>query len=85
MADSANGSVSFVMPHDTEIRTTDASNVSESTRTISPVSEKRGTAINRTTCPSGPSIEAVSNLGCEPTKNKCGQEWMTNGSSSWKG
>lgn len=56
--------------HDTDIRTTDASNVSESTRTISPVSEKRGTAINRTTCPSGPSMDAVSNLGCEPTKNK---------------
>jgi hypothetical protein len=56
--------------HDTEIRTTDASNVSESTKTISPVSEKRGTAIKRTTWPSGPSIEAVSNLGWEPTKNK---------------
>ena len=84
-AESANGSVSLLCPHDTENRTTDASNVSESTSTISPVSEKRGTAINRTTCPSGPSIEAVSNLGCEPTKNKCGQELMTNGSSSWKG
>ena len=65
--------------------TTDASRVSESTSTISPVSEKRGIAINRTVCPSGPSMDTVSNLGCEPTKNRCGQDVNTNGSSSWKG
>jgi hypothetical protein len=46
---SANGSILVVVPYDTEIRTTEASNVSESTRTTSLVSEKRGTAINRTT------------------------------------
>ena len=65
--------------------TTEASNVSESTRTNSPVSAKRGTAMSRTTCPSGPSIVAVSNFGWEPTKNRCGQEFNTNGSSSWNG
>jgi hypothetical protein len=70
MAKFANKNISLLCAHDTVIRTTDASNVSESTRTISPVSAKRGTAINRTSWPSGPSIEAVSNLGCEPAKNR---------------
>jgi hypothetical protein len=62
--------------------TTDVSRVSESTKTSSPVSENRGTAINRTVWPPGPSMEAVSNFGCEPTKNICGQEFNTKGSSS---
>lgn len=74
------------MPYrETENLTIDVSKVSESTITSSPVSENLGTAINRTVWPSEPSMDAVSNLGCEPTKKRCGQEFRTNGSSSWNG
>lgn len=69
----------------TVMRTNDVSKVSESTSTSSPVSEKFGIEIKRTVWPSGPSMTAVSNFGCEPTKNMCGQAFITKGSSSWNG
>jgi hypothetical protein len=56
--------------YDIAMRTTEVSSVSVSTKTSSPVSENFGTAINLTVSPSGPSIIAVSNFGCDPTKNK---------------
>lgn len=50
------------------ILTTDASSVSVSTSTISPVCAKDGTVISRTACPSVPWIVLVEKRGWEPTK-----------------
>jgi len=75
----------LISPSNISILTLSTSKVSESTSTISPVSSNLGRASSLTTCPSGPSMTAVSNLGCDPTKKRWGHDCITKGSSSWKG